>query len=79
MMAQWTLEPLLARLDRLETPTVLFAATNDKTVPPEVAQAAAAKLPNGRSELIDGLGHLAHEEDPPRVAELIRAAVADLG
>lgn len=79
MMAQWTLEPLLARLERLDTPTVLFAATNDKTVPPDVAQTTAAKLPNGRYELIKDLGHLAHEEDPDLIAKLIRTALEDVG
>ena len=35
-------------------------------------------VPGTRTELLDGLGHLAHEEAPARVVERIRVALADV-
>jgi len=71
MMAQWQLEPLLARLPTLQTPTVLIAAANDTAVPPETSRKAADAMPNARHVMIPALGHLAHEEDAAAVAALI--------
>ncbi|CAN5324072.1 alpha/beta fold hydrolase [soil metagenome] len=75
MMARWNLEPLLADMPRLTTPVTLVAAERDLAVTPKVAQAAHARLPNSTVTPLPGLGHLAHEEAPARVAEIIRAAV----
>jgi magnesium chelatase accessory protein len=41
-------------------------------VPPAVSARAAERLPNARLIGLPGLGHLAHEEAPERVAALIR-------
>ncbi len=71
MMAQWTLDGLLARLDKIDCPVHLITAANDQAVPPQVSAEAARKLPNARLTALPDLGHLAHEEDPARIAELI--------
>jgi len=76
MMAQWDLSPLLARLPDLAAPVTLIAAQGDRAVPPATATAAAERLPDARVVPLEGLGHLAHEEDPPRLAALIRDALA---
>jgi magnesium chelatase accessory protein len=77
MMAAWELPPLLHELPRLRCPLALVAAERDTTVPPEQAQALHRRLPGvSRVHLLSGLGHLAHEEDAPRVAALIRQLAA---
>jgi magnesium chelatase accessory protein len=73
MMAQWSLDGLLARLPRIDTPVHLITGLNDKAVPPQVSRDAVAKLPHARLTELPGLGHLAHEEDASTIAELIRA------
>ena len=73
MMAQWQLEPLLARLAQIPAQTLLIAAQNDKAVPPATSERAANKLPQGRSTLLPDLGHLAQEEDAQTIAQLILA------
>ena len=67
MMAEWDLERLDARLPRLQAPFHLLAGANDRTVPLRTAYRTAAQLPNATLEVLDGLGHLAHEEDAARV------------
>jgi magnesium chelatase accessory protein len=72
MMAQWKLDPLMADVARLTTPTLLIATTGDKVVPPRVSREAAALMPNATYAEVPKLGHLAHEEAGPKVAALIR-------
>jgi magnesium chelatase accessory protein len=75
MMANWNLQPLLARLPDLQTPVQLVVAESDRTVPPWQARHVWQKLPTAvREPLVSlpGLGHLAHEEVPERVAEVVR-------
>lgn len=72
MMAQWNLDGLSGRLDRMTVPCLLITASNDKAVPPAVSQKAAGVLPNARWISIPGFGHLVHEEAPEATATLIR-------
>ena len=71
MMANWDLMPLKRDLPGLITPLVLVAAERDGTIRPADARKVGALVPG--SEVIDlpSVGHLAHEERPERVAELI--------
>ncbi|MEM0936407.1 MAG: alpha/beta fold hydrolase BchO [Pseudomonadota bacterium] len=71
MMAQWRLSALERALPRLELPTLLLAGTDDRAVPPSTSKRAAARLPEGRVELLPGLGHLAHEEAPEEITTRI--------
>lgn len=71
MMAQWDLEPLLARLERIAPPTLLIAAEGDSAVPARISQRAAGRLPQGHYASVAGHGHLLHEEAAPEVAALI--------
>lgn len=74
MMANWDLDTLAERLPRLQTPLDLVVGTNDRTVPPSQADRVLARLPkNLRSSLtrLPGLGHLAHEEQPQLVADVV--------
>ena len=71
MMANWDLKPLLRDLPRLGPELVLVVGESDRAVPPAHAQRVQAILPAARILRLPGLGHLAHEEAPERVAALI--------
>jgi magnesium chelatase accessory protein len=81
MMANWKLEPLLHDLPRLVPTLVLVAAANDRSISPGVAQQVREILPQAIVERVPALGHLAHEEQPRLIADLIlryaRATVAE--
>ncbi|MEM8856501.1 MAG: alpha/beta fold hydrolase, partial [Pseudomonadota bacterium] len=77
MMAGWDLTPLRRDLERLQTPLVLVAAAQDRTVSPSVAAQSLAKVKNGKLVRMKHLGHLAHEEAPAAAAEIIRNALAE--
>jgi magnesium chelatase accessory protein len=79
MMAHWDLNPLVADLRRRRTPLMLVAAENDRAVPPWVSRRIAAMSPASELVALPGLGHLAHEEAPARVAEIIRRGIAGAG
>ncbi len=72
MMSQWSIDPLLARLESIATPVHLIVGDRDGTVQPDVSARAAARLPHAKLTTLPGLGHLAHEEAPHRLAALIR-------
>lgn len=73
MMAQWSLDGLLTRLETITAPVHLITGLNDKTVPPTVSRDAATRLPHARLTELAGLGHLAHEENAAQIAALITA------
>jgi len=72
MMAQWSLDDLLARLDRINLPVHLITGVNDKAVPPSTSEVAVRKLGNGQLYALDQFGHLAHEENAPEIAKVIK-------
>ncbi|MCF7990869.1 MAG: alpha/beta fold hydrolase [Thiohalocapsa sp.] len=74
MMANWDLTPMERDLPRLKPRLVLVGFTDDQTVPPEEAERAKALVPAAKLAIIGGYGHLAHEEDAARIAELIFAS-----
>ncbi len=76
MMANWDLPALDRDLSRLDTRTLLIVGGADKAIRPDTAFVLRDRLPNARLELLRGLGHLAHEEAPERVAEIIQAEAA---
>lgn len=71
MMADWDLESLSRDLPRLSVPLLLIHGDRDSAIPVESARQAAALVPDGRLQVLPGLGHLAHEEQPQKVAALI--------
>ncbi|MCA3388232.1 MAG: alpha/beta fold hydrolase [Roseomonas sp.] len=71
MMAQWELRPLLRDLPRLTPSLVLLVGSRDRAVPPMQARRIQAILPSARIVTLEGLGHLAHEEAPQRVADTL--------
>jgi magnesium chelatase accessory protein len=73
MMACWDLKPLQGRLGQLAVPLQLLVGAQDHMVSPEQARSVHALQPLAQIETLDGLGHLAHEEDAARVWAAIRA------
>ncbi|ARO56661.1 alpha/beta hydrolase [Methylorubrum zatmanii] len=73
MMANWDLPALARDLPRLETRTLLVVGGDDKAIKPDDSFALRERLRSARVELLRGLGHLAHEEAPERVAKIILA------
>jgi len=71
MMANWNLRSLRTELPRLKTPLVLIVGTNDRTIPPAEATAVQSLVPGASIVNLEGLGHLAHEEQPELCARLI--------
>lgn len=79
LMAHWQLRPLLADLPRLKTSTTVVLGENDRATPAAEAWAAARRIPGCQEIRLPGLGHLAHEEDPGRTADIIRLAAQAAG
>jgi magnesium chelatase accessory protein len=71
MMANWDLTDLRSDLPDLEPDLLLIIGQNDKAIPPQAASAVAGEIPGAFVETIPHAGHLAHEEEPERVYELI--------
>ncbi|GAB6842587.1 magnesium chelatase accessory protein [Methylorubrum rhodinum] len=77
MMANWDLAALDRDLPKLATRTLLVVGSEDKAIRPDTAFALRDRLPAARIELVRGLGHLAHEEAPGRIAEIVFREAAD--
>ena len=75
MMANWDLDALRDALPRLAVPLALIVGTGDLAVPPAHARELQAIVPRADVQRLDGLGHLAHEEDPARVEAALRDAL----
>jgi magnesium chelatase accessory protein len=72
MMARWNTDALYDRLPDITAPSLLITGARDNAVPPAVSTRAADRLPKAELIDLDGLGHLAHEEAPEVVTQLIR-------
>lgn len=79
MMANWDLSRTSDDLAGLSCRSLLVVGANDKAIPPANADEVAKRMRNVRIERLPGLGHLAHEEAPERVAACIRAAAEEAG
>jgi magnesium chelatase accessory protein len=73
MMSNWDLEPTFAELAGLRTSSLLIAGGNDRAIPLSQQRVLASYLPRSTLVVLDGAGHLLHEERPATVARLIRA------
>jgi magnesium chelatase accessory protein len=71
MMANWQLAPLQRDLPALQPRLLLIAGVNDRSVSPDVSRRVRELVPDAVLERVPGLGHLAHEEQPQQIAELI--------
>ncbi len=75
MMANWDLHRLERDLPRLKVPLLLVTGAEDRAIPPRVSNDVMGLVSEGggmaETLTMDGLGHLAHEEDGARVAAAI--------
>lgn len=71
MMAQWDLQSLNADFPKLTSDLVLIATGADRAVPADQAFKVKELVPKGRVIYLRDLGHLAHEERPQTIADLI--------
>ena len=76
MMAGWDLAPLVGQLPKFPPPLTLVAADRDHAVPPRVAKTVQTMIPDAALVRLATFGHLAHEEAPEVVSEVIRSALA---
>lgn len=79
MMANWDLRTLSQDLPKLKTKLTLFAASHDKAVPSDVAFRVHDMVPGSKVILLKGMGHLAHEEKPAEVADIVFAEAERYG
>jgi magnesium chelatase accessory protein len=77
MFAGWDLAALERALPGIQVPVTLVVGDRDGWVPPAEAERVARRLPRARVVTIAGTGHLTHEEQPARTAEIVAAALAD--
>jgi magnesium chelatase accessory protein len=77
MMANWDLVPLERDLPRLKQRLALVVGNGDKSVPPDDAWRVKTKVSTARVEVLRDLGHLAHEEKPRLVTDVILSAYAN--
>lgn len=73
MMARWDVRPLERQLPQLPLPLTLVSGGRDGMIPPAHADDVRRLLPTADSVTFEDLGHLAHEEQPERVAAFIES------
>ena len=73
MMANWDLPTLRTRMGEIANPILLVHSDNDAAIPLDWAKEAHAWLSTSRLEVLEGLGHLAHEEAPERAAHWVES------
>lgn len=71
MMARWDLSALERDLPKLTPPLLLIAGETDRAIRPADADRVARLLRTARVVRIANAGHLAHEERPAAVADVI--------
>lgn len=71
MMARWDLESFARDLPQLTTPLCLIAAARDRAIPPSDAERVRALVKECHVTMLHNAGHLAHEEQPTAVADII--------
>ena len=76
MMAAWQLDTLSRALPDIKQDIAILVGTQDQTVPPAMALEACKLMPQAVLYEQQGLGHLAHEEDPAGSAHLIHKICA---
>jgi pimeloyl-ACP methyl ester carboxylesterase len=71
---EWVYAP--GQFDAVTAPTLLLSGSESSDAQQRVTRLAADAIPNARIQVLEGHGHLAHQVDPERVAQLIEEFVA---
>ena len=69
--------PGWSRLPEVRCPTTVMTGETTDAVGGELARLQAGRLPEGRVEVLPGVGHFGPMEDPPLVARAVEAALLD--
>lgn len=77
MMANWDLPTLRTRMAELKNPILMVHSNDDAAIPLDWAREAHKWLPTSRLEVLEGYGHLAHEEAPDIAAQMIANFAAE--
>lgn len=67
-----------ADLEAIAAPTVVIHGALDRIIHPATADQLAARLPNARRVILDGIGHVPQLEAPAQVARLIAELAASV-
>lgn len=73
MMASWDLDALEKRLPDVCGPVLLVHGARDKAIPRSAVYGASNRIAGCEFEELAKLGHLAHEEKPQQIAQIITA------
>jgi pimeloyl-ACP methyl ester carboxylesterase len=74
MLLQMTrLDPLGARLPRVEAPTLVVWGDRDALMPVDTGERLVEALPHAELRVVEGCGHAVPEERPDALLELVRA------
>jgi len=77
MLAHWDLRALVPRLDALGPRLTLVAGAADRIVAPRDALWVHQRVPGSRLLVLPALGHLAHEETPAAIANIVAELARD--
>lgn len=77
MMANWDLPTLQTRMGEITNRVLLIHSDKDAAIPLDWAREAHGWLAHSRLEVLEGLGHLAHEERPEIAARMIADFAAE--
>jgi len=78
MMANWDLHPLVRDLPKLKVPLLLVACGEDRAISSRDAFLVRDHLPAAKVKYLRGLGHLAHEERPEKIARIVTEFASSL-
>lgn len=67
-------EPMLAKIT---APTLIFWGADDRVIPVDHGERLATAIPNARLVVYPGVGHVAHEEEPEKSVNELRAFLAE--
>lgn len=79
MMANWELGYFEREVAKLRVPLYLVVGAEDRAIPPSDADRVQALAPNATVIRLPGLGHLAHEEHPEEVLQIIMRVARGAG
>ena len=79
MMANWDVRAMRDLVAHLDTHLELVVGERDGTVSPRDADMFVARTPKARLRVLPGLGHLAHEERPDIIQDLVVEIAREVG
>ena len=62
---------LIRRVHRIQSPTLVVVGERDKVVPPSYAKLLTSRIPDSRSRVMAGAGHMMAHERPEEFAGVV--------